>query len=112
MVISHYYEELEQLADKILILDKGKVVAYGKKEELFRTYCGRVVFILENNERNRKLSAGFPVLIAISCRDRNKEGKITTVLMENDVNFKRSNSDIEIMYINARYKFHEEKGEN
>lgn len=118
VIISHYYEELEQLADKILILDKGRVAAYGKKEELFRTYCGRVVFILENNEKNRQLSAGFPVLkspdhlIAISCRDRNEEGKITTVLMDNDVNFKRSNSDIEIMYINARYKFHEEKGEN
>ena len=35
LIVSHYYEELEQLADQLLILDKGSVVAYGKKEELF-----------------------------------------------------------------------------
>ena len=64
MMVSHYYEELEQLADKILILDEGKVIAYGKKEELFQTYCGNAIFILENDERNSRLSEGFVHLAA------------------------------------------------
>jgi len=108
LIVSHYYEELEQLADKILILDKGKVVAYGRKEELFHTYCGKVVYILENTPQNRNLSAGLPTLkspghlIALSCSSRETEEKIVSLLIKNNVNFKRSNSDIEIMYINAR----------
>lgn len=114
MIVSHYYEELEQLADKILILDKGKVVAYGKKEELFHTYCGKVVYILENTPQNRALCAGLPTLkspdhlLALSCSNQQTEQKIMSLLIENNVNFKRSNSDIEIMYINAREQFYSE----
>lgn len=116
LIVSHYYEELEQLADKILILDKGNVVAYGKKEDLFRTYCGRVVYILENTPKNQTLSAGLPTLkssdhlIALSCPDQETENRIMRLLIENNVNFKRSNSDIEIMYINAREQFYSERG--
>lgn len=112
MIVSHYYEELEQLADKILILDKGNVVAYGKKEDLFHTYCGRVVYILENTPQNRTLSEGLPTLkspdhlIALPCSDQQTEDKIVSLLITNNVNFKRSNSDIEIMYINAREQFY------
>lgn len=118
VIVSHYYEELEQLADKILILDKGKVVAYGKKEQLFREHCGNVVFIMENNEKNRELSKGFPVLrspdhlLALSCDSREQERKVMSVLAENNVNFKRSNSDIEMMFMNARERFYSGQGEN
>ncbi|MDE6203251.1 MAG: ABC transporter ATP-binding protein, partial [Lachnospiraceae bacterium] len=79
VIVSHYYEELEQLADKILILEKGKVAAFGKKEQLFKDYCGSVVFIMENTEKNRKLSEGFPIikspehLLALSCESRAQE---------------------------------------
>lgn len=107
VVVSHYYEELEQLADKLLILDQGRLIAYGTKDELFRRYCGSAIIILENNPKNRELSAGFvPLespghLIALSCPDRETEGRILSILLENNVNYKRSNSDIEIMSINA-----------
>ncbi|GFI18360.1 daunorubicin/doxorubicin resistance ATP-binding protein DrrA [Lachnospiraceae bacterium] len=118
VMISHYYEELEQLADKILILDKGKVVAYGQKEQLFKEYCGNVVFIMENNDKNRQLSKGFPVLkspehlLALACDSREQERRAMSVLAENNVNFKRSNSDIEIMFMNARERFYSQMGEN
>ena len=45
IIVSHYYEELEQLADKILLLDQGKVVAFGRTEELFKTYCGNALVL-------------------------------------------------------------------
>ena len=44
-IVSHYYEELEMLADKLLILDKGQVVDFGRTDELFRKYCGKSIFI-------------------------------------------------------------------
>lgn len=113
IIVSHYYEELEQLADKILLLDHGRVVAYGRPEELFRTYCGNAIFILDNNQANRSLTEGFRTLVspghllAISCKDKDEEGRLLSILIDNDVNFKRSNSDIEIMSINARERFYE-----
>ena len=115
IIVSHYYEELEQLADKILFLDQGKVIAYGKTEELFKTYCGDAIFILENNQTNKKLTEGFCTLkspnhlLALSCRSRDEERKLLSLLVDNNVNFKRSNSDIEIMSINAREQFYGER---
>lgn len=112
VIVSHYYEELEQLADKILLLDRGKVVAFGRTEELFRTYCGDAIFILDHNQVNSSLTREFRALkspnhlIALSCRDREEERRLLTILMDHRVNFKRSNSDIEIMSINARERFY------
>ncbi len=48
IMISHYYKELEAITDKLLILDKGKVIDYGDTEELFRKYCGEHLFIVDN----------------------------------------------------------------
>lgn len=112
IIVSHYYEELEQLADKILLLDQGKVIAYGKTQELFRTYCGDAIFIFDNNPVNESLTKGFRALkspnhlIALACRDKEEERRLLTILVDNDVNFKRSSSDIEIMSINAREQFY------
>lgn len=49
LIVSHYYEELEQLADKLLILDQGHVIDFGKKDDLFRKYCGRAIIVIENS---------------------------------------------------------------
>lgn len=108
LMVSHYYEELDQLADKLLILDYGKVVDYGGREELFRRYCGRAVVIVDNTPENQELLAAFGKmlspkhLIAVSCESEEKERKLTDMLLENNVNYKRSNNDIEMLYINAR----------
>lgn len=118
VIVSHYYEELEQLADKILLLDQGKVIAYGKTRELFRTYCGDAIFILDSNPVNKSLTEGFRTLkspnhlIALACRDKEEERRLLAVLVDNDVNFKRSSSDIEIMSINAIEQFYERGGKD
>ena len=108
VIVSHYYEELEQLVDKILLLDQGRVIAFGKTRELFRKYCGDAVYILDNSAGNRELTCGFKNLkspehlIALSCCDREEERKMLSLFVEHNINFKRSNSDIEIMSINAK----------
>lgn len=115
LLVSHYYDELEQLADKILVLDEGNVIAYGKTEELFRTYCGKVIYIMDNCPENRKLTAGVRVLkspehlLVISAANEEEEEKITSLLLRNNVNFKRSHSDIEVMFMNAKEEFYKKQ---
>lgn len=118
-IVSHYYEELEQLTNKILILEKGRVIDFGNKEELFKKYCGKSIIILSNTNINqeitkelRKLKAP-QHLIAISCLDIEEELEICKQLIEKDISFKRSNCDIEIMSINAKLKneIYSEEGE-
>ncbi len=110
-IVSHYYEELEQLVNKILILEEGQVVDYGFKDVLFRTYCGKTVITIDNNERNRALTQHLHKLeapehlIALSCQDSELERELTESLIREDINYKRSNHDIEIMSINAKARF-------
>jgi ABC-2 type transport system ATP-binding protein len=114
-VVSHYYEELEQLVNKILILEEGQVVDFGYKDALFHTYCGKTVITIENNERNEQLAKKLikikapSHLIALSCPNNEIEKEITDLLIREDINFKRSNNDIEIMSINAKARFLENK---
>ena len=85
-IVSHYYEELEQLVNKILILEEGQVVAFGDKDELFRTYCGRTVITIENNPKNAELTGKFVKLeapdhlIALSCENNTLEKEIAELL--------------------------------
>lgn len=115
-IVSHYYEELEMLVDKILILDHGNVVDYGKKEELFEKYCGRSIFIVDNTSDNQDLLKGVSKvaspehLMALTCADAREERNIAEILLQANVNFKRSNSDIEIMSTNAKKAFTEREG--
>lgn len=107
-IVSHYYEELEQLADKLLILDNGKVIDYGRTEELFRKYCGRAVIIINHSPENEALVKDYKKLaapahlIALSCNSEAAEKELTHLLLTHNVNYKRSNQDIEILYINAK----------
>jgi ABC-2 type transport system ATP-binding protein len=109
-VVSHYYEELEQLTNKILILEKGRVIDFGSKEELFKKYCGKSIIILANTRENIDITKDFRKikspkhLIAISCLSVEEELEVSKLLIEKDISFKRSNSDIEIMSINAKNK--------
>ncbi|WOO34556.1 ABC transporter ATP-binding protein [Anaerocolumna sp. AGMB13020] len=114
-VVSHYYEELEQLVNKLLILEQGQVVDFGSKEELFRKYCGKTVITLDNTEQNQRIMSNFPKLaapahlIALSCHNNEEEKQIAEILIKEDINFKRSNDNIEIMSINAKLSFQNKK---
>lgn len=113
-IVSHYYEELEKLADKILILDKGKVIDYGYKNQLFQKYCGRAVIVFEASRQTRALAEGYKRLAApahltaLSVRDEAEELALTKLLLGSNVNYRRSDNDIEIMYSNARKAYYGE----
>jgi ABC-2 type transport system ATP-binding protein len=109
-IVSHYYEELEQLTNKILILESGRVIDFGSKEELFKKYCGNSIITLSNTSENIEITKNFrrikspKHLIAIPSFSIEEELEISKLLIEKDISFKRSNSDIEIMSINAKSK--------
>lgn len=107
-VVSHYYEELEHLVNKLLILERGNVIAFGDKDELFKKYCGRAIIIIDNNEKNQSLTNKYSKLaapshlIVLACNTEEVEAEITSILIRNNVNYKRSNNDIEMIFINAK----------
>lgn len=107
-IVSHYYEELEQLANKLLILDKGRVIDYGKKEELFRKYCGRAVIILNHSGEKEMLFQSYKKLaspahlIALPCETEEKEREFISLLLAHNMDYTRSTTDIEMIYSNAK----------
>ncbi len=107
-IVSHYYDELEHLTNKLMILEQGRVVDFGDKDELFMKYCGRAIILIDNTEANQLITNKYAKLeapnhlIAISCNTQELEMEISTLLIKNNVNYKRSNNDIEMIFINAR----------
>ena len=108
ILVSHYYEELENLVDKLLILDKGEVIAYGNKKDLFKKYCGNVVFIVNNTKSNHDLFKKEELVeiskekLAIVCSDKKEEQRVINKLIEEDMDFTRTKSDIELIVSLAR----------
>ena len=108
LVTSHYYEELEHLVNKILYLDKGKVVDFGNKDDLFRKYCGKAVILCEENDavkeilKNHRQIIAPEGMIALRCDEKEDEIAVSEALSGINVNYRRSNNDIELMTINAK----------
>lgn len=103
--VTHYYEELENLTNRLLILDHGKVVDFGNRDDLFKKYCGHSVIIFKTDDITPLQGFNFiqapPQSYAISCQDKEEEMAIIQVLNQHALNFKRSNKDIEVLVLNA-----------
>lgn len=110
-MVSHYYDELEQMVNKLLIIDNGLIVDFGDKDQLFAKYCGNVIISMENNNKNQETTKNLPKLaapkheIVISCQTKEEEIDLVTRLIAENINFKRSTNDLEILYINAKEAF-------
>ena len=108
LVTSHYYEELEHLVNKILYLDNGKVIDFGNKDELFKKYCGKAVILCEENDKTKEIAKNHKQItapdgmIALRCDEPQDEIAISEALSNINVNYRRSNNDIELMTINAK----------
>jgi ABC-2 type transport system ATP-binding protein len=48
---THYMEEAEVLANKVAIIDKGKISAIGSPEELISKYGGLKMLIIRNGDK-------------------------------------------------------------
>lgn len=112
-IVSHYYEELERLVSKLLILDQGCVIAYGEKEQLFKKYCGKAVLIVERSAENEGLLKDFRQIeaqaqsIAIPCETLSEEEQVVHLLLQENINFRRSDHDIEMIFLNAKKDYYD-----
>lgn len=108
IIVSHYYDELEQLVDKLLILDKGKVVDYGYADELFKKYCGEMVISMEYSEKYLELFKDFKRIsskngmLAYGFSDKYEIKRMNEILLDNDISYKQTNKDFELIIINAK----------
>ena len=73
LLTTHYLEEAEQLAERIAIVDRGKVVAEGTPEELKRQLRGDAIHVELEREYNGAVSralAGLPAVRDITIDGR------------------------------------------
>ncbi|MCI5839568.1 MAG: ABC transporter ATP-binding protein [Peptoniphilaceae bacterium] len=107
LLVSHYYEELENICDKLLYLDKGEVLFFGNKKELFNKYCAKSVVLVEKNQLAEEIIDDKNRLkamddkIAVGFENIEDEKKLINKLVENNQNFQRLNESIELTVLNA-----------
>ncbi len=53
ILTTHYMDEAEQLCDRLVVMDKGKIAAEGSPQELIRRYSTREVVELRFRDENR-----------------------------------------------------------
>lgn len=110
LMVSHYYQELEDICDKLLYLHEGKVLFYGKKREMFLKYCTSSVILTEKNSITESLIPkdirleAMENKIAAGFNDINTEKKLISSLVDNNQQFERLNDSIELTVLNALKK--------
>src|SRR5690606_1946962 len=70
---SHYMEEVERICSRIMILDKGKAIATGTKEELKAMISlGEKITVESYGVTQEQLSAlkGLPNIVSVDYKDR------------------------------------------
>ena len=73
LLTTHYLEEADQLAERVAIVDRGKVVAEGSPEELKRELSGDAIHVDLEAEYNGRVSRALRALDAV--RDVAVDGK-------------------------------------
>ena len=96
---THYLEEAENLCDKITIINSGKIVIEGSKNDLLNIISTKSVsFVLDNNVNIPKELNEFKPIITNNILklsyDKNKTNikKIINILNNNQIEFKEINT--------------------
>jgi lipooligosaccharide transport system ATP-binding protein len=59
LLTTHYMDEAEQLCDRLVVMDRGKIVAEGSPRELIERYATREVVELRFDDGNRPEDLGY-----------------------------------------------------
>ncbi|AMC92562.1 ABC transporter ATP-binding protein [Erysipelothrix larvae] len=104
LFVTHYYEELEQLTNKLMILDKGHLVDMGYRDDLFKKYCGHSIITFRDHHDlswDVKQLLAPDNMTALSCANKEDERYVINRLIDLGISFKRSDNDVEILTMNA-----------
>lgn len=106
--VSHYYDELEDFTDTLMILDKGKLVAFDSTTELFKRYCGHATIsikgitpevqaIIKSHESTRQ-KEGWSLIFS---HTQEETKSILTQLVGLEVEHRVSYLNLEAIYMKA-----------
>lgn len=110
LLVSHYYQELEDICDKLLYLNDGKVLFFGDKKEMFLKYCSKSVILCDKNSITESLIDEKTRLVAMENKiaagfsELESEKKLIEKLVDNNQSFERLNDSIELTVLNALNK--------
>jgi len=71
---SHYMEEVEQLCNRMYIMDHGRIIASGTKEELQRILSGEDTFLIQLNHQNPNLTSELLAMENVRQVEETSEG--------------------------------------
>ncbi|GMA69521.1 ABC transporter ATP-binding protein [Leuconostoc litchii] len=87
IMVTHYAQEIEALADKLLIIHDGQVKAFDQPKKLFQQYIGYSAFIIDND-----------VTKTVKVQKLEDEYKTVHQLLDDSDDFSRTRSSIELVY--------------
>lgn len=71
---SHYMEEVEQLCSRMYIMDHGRIIASGTREELQHILSGEDTFIIQLNHQHTELTEELQSLESVRQVDETDQG--------------------------------------
>jgi ABC-2 type transport system ATP-binding protein len=106
LLVTHYFDEIEKLANKLLIIDKGHMIDFGSTKDLFKKYVGYSTILIEEDYEKLTLPTGIKIVSqkgkqAFSFANKKEEEAAIKALAVLGKKFSISNSSIEIIYLNA-----------
>ncbi len=87
ILTSHYLEEIDALADRMSIIDKGKIIITGTSEELKGSLKGDIISIICNSQEQAQALSSYP------------DGIEPPVLKDSEVRLSVENSDKDLAKI-------------
>ncbi|GAB3915374.1 ABC transporter ATP-binding protein [Microlunatus endophyticus] len=66
---THYLQEADQIADRIVVLDRGRIVADGTSAEIKSRVAGKMIMVAEDGLRAEEL-ASLPAVTSVDRRSR------------------------------------------
>ncbi|MFD2729823.1 ATP-binding cassette domain-containing protein [Enterococcus camelliae] len=106
LLVTHYFDEIEKLANKLLIIDKGHMIDFGSTKDLFKKYVGYSTIFIEEDYEKLTLPTGIKIVSqkgkqAFSFANKKEEEEAIKALAVLGKKFSISNNSIEIIYLNA-----------
>lgn len=116
---SHYMEEIQKLCKRLIILDQGKVIINGSKEDILRTVINESIISIELTKYSEKVVADLNKLDFINSISFNKTlnlvvnsneyklDKVINIIQQNGsgiINISTNNPDLETVFLNLTGK--------
>lgn len=107
LLITHYFDELEHLANKLLIIDQGRVVDYDLMTTLFQKYIGYSAVVITGEQADVALASECRVIrgesgqTVIACTDKNSQQHVISMLNAQSCQFSVTRMSVALIYLNA-----------